>query len=80
MHIPISLKKGQTLTWDWKLESGTIDVTNSFEKSELYKGSRVSYHQGSFTASNDGVFEFYFDNSFSWVSGKVVIGTASIEN
>lgn len=74
------MKKGQILTWDWKLESGTIDAATSFEKEELYKGSRVNSHQGSFTASADGVFEFLFDNSFSWVNGKVVIGTASIEN
>lgn len=80
MTIPVELKKGDVLKWNWKLESGNIDVTNKFGDSELYKGDRVSSHQGEYVANEDGVFSFFFDNSFSWVNGKVVCGSASIGN
>ena len=80
MTIPVSLKKGDTLSWNWSIEAGNIDVTNTFGQVEVYKGDRVSSHEGSYTAEEDGVFSFHFDNSFSWVNGKNVIGIASIKH
>ena len=80
MTIPVALKKGETFSWNWHIEAGNIDVTNTFEKTELYKGDRVCNHEGSYTATEDGVFSIHFDNSFSWVNGKNVIGTASIKH
>lgn len=80
LEIPVSLKKGQTFEWDWKLDSGNIDVTHTFEQKELFKGDRIAEHKGQFTAETDGTFTILFDNSFSWVNGKTVIGVASIQN
>lgn len=78
LTIPAHLKKGEKIEWDWKLESGTIDIMVDFKGKEVYKGDRVTSHKSEFTAEEDGVLEFNFDNSFSWVSGKTVIGLMKI--
>lgn len=82
LTVPLHLKKGEKVEWDWKLESGTIDITMSFKGKEnvkaVYKGDRVTSHKDAFQAEEDGVLEFNFDNSFSWVSGKTVIGLMKV--
>ena len=82
LTVPLHLKKGEKVEWDWKLESGTIDITMGFKGTEgvkpVYKGDRVSSHKDAFQAEEDGMLEFNFDNSFSWVTGKTVIGMMKI--
>ena len=80
--MPINVKKGDKVKWNWKVESG--DITNivrfkaaSGEK-ELYKGERVKGHSSEFEIPEDGTISFFFDNSFSWLSGKVIIGMVDI--
>ena len=74
LTVPLHLKKGEKVEWDWKLESfkGTEGVK------PVYKGDRVSSHKDVFQAEEDGMLEFNFDNSFSWVTGKTVIGMMKI--
>ena len=82
LTVPLHLKKGEKVEWDWKLESGTIDITMGFKGTEgvkpVYNGDRVSSHKDAFQAEEDGMLEFNFDNSFSWVTGKTVIGMMKI--
>ena len=35
LTVPLHLKKGEKVEWDWKLESGTIDITMGFKGTEL---------------------------------------------
>lgn len=81
--MPVEIHKGDKVTWNWKLESGDINSTVSFTNGEkkttqVYKGDRISSHESSFEAPEDGTLSFFFDNSFSWVSGKTVIGIIKI--
>ena len=59
LTVPLHLKKGEKVEWDWKLESGTIDITMGFKGTEgvkpVYKGDRVSSHKDAFQAEEDSL-------------------------
>lgn len=81
--MPIEVKKGQKIAWNWKLESGNINFTASFKdaqnEKQITKQERISQHQDEYVAENDGTLSLFFDNSFSWVNGKTVIGMVTVE-
>lgn len=82
--MPVELKKGQKAKWDWKLQSDDINFVASFEnakkeKKEIVKQDRIKSHQQEFVAEEDGTLLLFFDNSFSWVSGKTVVGIVNIQ-
>ena len=80
--MPVEIHKGDKVLWKWKLESGDISSTVTFKYGEtttqVYKGDRIPSLESSFEAPEDGTLSFFFDNSFSWVSGKTVIGIIKI--
>ena len=81
--MPLDVKAGDKVAWHWKLESGDINSTITFESAEkkstaVYSAKHICNHESSFTATEDGRLFFFFDNSFSWVNGKKVIGMITV--
>lgn len=84
-RMPIDVKKGQKVKWNWKLESENINFTALFkeagkEDKEIVNLSKISQHESEYVVENDGILELFYDNSFSWINGKTVIGMVTIEN
>lgn len=82
--MPIDLKKGQKVKWSWKLQSDNINFTASFKdvnqtEKQITKQERVKQHEMEYVAENDGTLHLFFDNSFSWINGKTVIGMVTVE-
>ena len=44
------------------------------------KLNKITQHESEYVVENDGILELFFDNSFSWINGKTVIGMVTIEN
>lgn len=84
--MPVEVKAGSVVEWHWTLESGNINnivrfkANGSEQEQEVYKGERITNHKGSFTVSEDGTISFFFDNSFSWLASKVVLGMIDIHS
>ena len=83
--MPIDVKKGEKVKWNWKLESENINFTALFKETgkgdkEILKLDRVTQHEFEYVVENAGILELFFDNSFSWINGKTVIGMVTIEN
>ena len=88
--MPIEVKAGSVVEWHWTLESGNINSVVRFKASgqtqeqeqeqEVYKGERITDHKGSFSVPEDGTISFFFDNSFSWLASKVVVGMIDIHS
>lgn len=83
LTIPVEIHKGDIVTWNWELESGDINCKVLFKDGEVttdvFKKERIHSHESSFEALNDGTLSFFFDNSFSWVNSKTVIGIIDIK-
>ena len=86
--MPIEVKAGSVVEWHWTLESGNINSVVRFKASgqtqeqeqEVYKGERITDHKGNFSVPEDGTISFFFDNSFSWLASKVVVGMIDIHS
>lgn len=84
--MPIEVKAGSVVEWHWTLESGNINSVVRFKASgqtqeqEVFKGERITDHKGSFSVPEDGTISFFFDNSFSWLASKVVVGMIDIHS
>lgn len=84
--MPVEVKAGSVVEWHWTLESGNINnivrfkANGSEQEQEVYKGERITNHKGSFTVPEDGTISFFFDNSFSWLASKVVLGMIDIHS
>ena len=82
--MPLEVKKGEKVSWKWKLASGDINFIVRFtnaakEVKEVFKGDRIKDNNSTFQVEEDGELSFFYDNSFSWVSGKTVIGMITVE-
>lgn len=84
--MPIEVKAGSVVEWHWALESGNINSIVRFkangqtQEQEVYKGERITDHKGNFSVPEDGTISFFFDNSFSWLASKVVVGMIDIHS
>ena len=84
LTIPLEVKQGEKISWNWKLASGDINFVVRFKnanktETEVFKGDRIKTHSSTYQAPEDGEISFFYDNSFSWVSGKTVIGMITID-
>lgn len=78
------MKQGEKVSWNWKLANGDINFAVSFKNAgktvtEVFKGDRIKTHSSTFQAPEDGEISFVYDNSFSWVNGKTVIGMITLD-
>lgn len=82
--MPIEVKAGSTVEWHWNVESGNITNSVRFvangKETEVYRGERITDHKGSFNVEEDGTISFFFDNSFSWLASKVIVGMVDIHS
>lgn len=79
LTVPVTVEvEGTVIAWDFKLTSGK-DVGFSVEylpesgqKTGVYPYTKVEAHQGSFNAPGVGSYNLVFDNTYSYITRKVV--------
>ena len=83
--MPIQVRKGQKIAWNWRLKSDNINFTATLKNGEknvdkqIVKQDRIKMHQFEYEVEEDGELQLFFDNSFSWLSGKTIIGIVTID-
>lgn len=82
--MPIDVKKGAVVRWDWHIQHGDIYFAVRFtdsEKShsaEVVKEDHIASHKSEYSVPADGVLSLTYDNSFSWLHGKVLEGNVYV--
>jgi hypothetical protein len=81
-QVPVQVKKGSTLCWEFTLESKDIDFHVAGPSGEAIvpatRHDASGVVEGSVVADSDGVYVMKWDNSFSYLTGKAITYAACV--